>query len=156
MDPIQFLNECGVVLESGRGPRPNLAEAVAGERIRGNWWGHRKGREIFKATRAARDSDEVLVCRLVDGKITYVHRRLWPAIVRLAQFLDKNGISALREEHSSSGAHRVRTIPFPLWVPADVHKTAQNLSEEEACLQVGEWIKPYLRKTAMGPKGRVD
>jgi hypothetical protein len=98
MDPIQFLNECGVVLESGRGPPPNLAEAVAGEPIPGNWWGHKKGREIFRA-RAARDSNEVLVCRLVDGKITYVHCRLWPAIVRLAQFLDANGISALREEH---------------------------------------------------------
>ena len=156
MDPIQFLNECGVVLESGRGPRPNLAEAVAGEPIRGNWWGHKKGREIFRATRAARDSDEVLVCRLVDGKITYVHRRLWPAIVRLAQFLDKNRISALREEHSSSGAHRVRTIPFPLWVPGDVRKTAQSLSEEDACLQLGEWIKPYLRKRTMGARGPVD
>ena len=156
MDPIQFVNECGVVLESGRGPRPNLAEAVAGEPIRGNWWGHKKGREIFRATRAARDSAEVLVCRLVDGKITYVHRRLWPAIVRLAQFLGKNGISALREEHSTSGAHRVRTIPFPLWVPHDVRKTAQHLSEEDACLQLGEWIKPYLRGRTIGAQRPVD
>ena len=156
MDPIQFVNEHGIVLEGGRGPRPNLAEAVAGEPIRGNWWGHKKGREIFRATRTARDSDEVLVCRLVDGKITYVHRRLWPAIVRLAKFLDNNGISAVREEHSSSGAHRVRTTPFPLWVPGDVRKTAQNLSEEDACLQLGEWIKPYLRKKTIGTQGPVD
>ena len=94
--------------------------------------------------------------RLVDGKITYVHRRLWPAIVRLAQFLDKNGIAALREAHSSSGAHQVRTIPFPLWVPGDVRKTAQNLSEEDACLQLGEWIKPYLRERTIDAQRPID
>jgi len=95
---------------------------------------------------SVRDSDDILVCRLVGGKITCVHRRLWPAIVRLARFLDKKSINALREEHSSSGAHRVRTIPFPRWVSTGVRKTANNLSEENACLQLGEWIKPYLRR----------
>src|SRR5215831_856063 len=147
MDPIPFVNEHGVVLEGGRGPRPNLAEAMAGEPIRGNWWGHKKGPAIFRATRAVRDSDQILVCRLVGGKITYVHRRLWPAIVRLAKFLDKKGISALREEHSPSGAHMIRATPFPRWVPADVQLAAKNLSEEQACFQLGNWIKPYLRRT---------
>jgi hypothetical protein len=145
MYPIQFVEQHGVVLEAGRGPRPNLAEAVAGERIHGNWWQHKKGRTIFRATRAVRDSDQILVCRLVGGKFTYVHRRLWPAIVRLATFLDKKAISALREEHSSSGAHRVITIPFPRWVPTDVRLAAKSLSQEEACLQLGDWIRPYLR-----------
>ena len=152
MDPIRFVEQHGVVLEGGRGPRPNLAEAVAGERIRGNWWGHTKGRAIFTATRLVRDSDQILVCRMVDGKITYVHRRLWPAIVRLADSLQKNMISALREEHSPSGAHRVRTILFPRWVPTDIRRAAKNLSEKEACLQLGDWIKPYLHKKQRSSK----
>ena len=146
MDPVQFVEQHGVVLEAGRGPRPNLAEAVAGERIHGSWWGHKKGQAIFNATRAARDSDQILVCRLVRGKITYVHRRQWPAIVRLAKSLDKKAISALREEHSPSGAHRTRTVPFPRWVPTDVRRAAEKLSEEQAYLQLGDWIKPYLRR----------
>jgi len=86
------------------------------------------------------------VCRLLGGKITYVHRRLWPAIVRLANFLDKKTLAALREEHTPSGAHRVRTIPFPLWVPPEVRQAAVNISEEEARLQLGAWIRLYLRK----------
>ena len=135
------------MLEAGSGPRPNLAEAVAGERIRGSWWGHKKGQAIFNATRTARESDQILVCRLVRGKITYIHRRQWPAIVRLAKSLDQKAISALREEHSPSGAHGTRTIPFPRWVPADVRRTAEKLSEDEACLQLGNWIKPYLRRS---------
>jgi hypothetical protein len=146
MDPIRFVEQQGVVLEGGRGPRPNLAEAVAGEQINGGWWGHKKRRAIFRATRTVRDCDEVLVCRLVGGKITYVHRRLWPAIVRLANSLDKKTLAALREEHTPSGAHRVRTIPFPRWVPTEVRRAAENISEEEALRQLGDWIRAYLRR----------
>ena len=152
MDPIQFVEQHGVVLEAGRGPVPNLAEAVAGGPIRGSWWAHEKGRAIFRATRAVRDCDQILVCRLVGGKITYIHRRLWPAIVRLAQCLDKKTISALREEHTRSGAHKVGTVPFPRWVPMDVRRAAKNLSEEDAYTQLGDWIEPYLRKTQRGPQ----
>ena len=145
MNPIRFVERHGVVLEGGRGPRPTLADAVAGEPIRGSWWGHKKGREVFRATRAVRDCDQVLVCRLVGGKITYVHRRLWPALVRLSSFLDKKTLSAIREEHTPSGAHRVRTIPFPRWVPAEVRKAAKEISDDEAQLQLGAWIGLYLR-----------
>jgi hypothetical protein len=146
MDPIRFVEQHGVVLEGGRGPRPNLAEAVAGEQIKGGWWGHRKGRTIFRATRTVRDCDQVLVCRLVGGKITYVHRRLWPAIVRLANSLDKKTLAAIKEEHTPSGAHRVRTVPFPRWVPPEVRQAAEDISEAEARLQLGDWIKPHLRR----------
>ena len=146
MDPIRFVEQHGVVLEGSRGPTPSLAEAVAGERIHGNWWGHRKGREIFRATRTVRDCDQILVCRLVGGKITYVHRRLWPAIVRLAKSLDQKTLAALQEEHTPSGAHRVRTIPFPRWVPPEVRQAAKSISEEEAHLQLGDWIRLYLRR----------
>ena len=146
MDPIRFVEQHGIALEAGRGPVPNLAEAVAGERISGSWWKHKQARAIFQATRAVRDCDQVLVCRLVGGKITYVHRRLWPALVRLANFLDKKTLAALREEHTQSGAHRLRTIPFARWVPPEVRKVADNISEEEARRQLGDWVGAYLRR----------
>jgi len=150
MDPIRFVEQHGVVLEGGRGPRPNLAEAVVGEPVLGSWWGYKKGRAIFRATRTVRDCDKVLVCRLVGGKITYVHRRLWPAVVRSASSLDKKTLAALQEGHAPSGAHRVCPIPFPRWVPPEVRQAAENISEEEAHLQLGDWIKLYLRKGHRG------
>src|SRR6516165_6214899 len=81
-DPVQFVAQNGVVLASGKGPAPSVAEAVAGEPIRGSWWGHAKGSEIFHALGALDDSPDVLCFKLIDGKNTYVHRRLWPALVR--------------------------------------------------------------------------
>ena len=150
MDPIRFVEQHGVVLEGSHGPRPSLAEAIAGEPVHGSWWGHKKGRGIFRATRTVRDCDQILVCRLVSGKITYVHRRLWPAIVRLANSLDKKTLAAIKEEHTPSGAHRLRTISFPRWVPPEVRQAAGNISEEEAHHQLGDWIKLCLRKGHRG------
>src|ERR1700682_485401 len=81
---IAFVQANGIVLESGRGAVPTLAEAIAGAPIRGTRWAHPKANTIFLCSRAIRKSANVLVCRLVGGKVTYVHRRLWPALVRVA------------------------------------------------------------------------
>jgi hypothetical protein len=137
---LAFVRRHGVVLEGARGPVPNLAEAVVGARIRGSWWGHRKGKEIFWLTRAVRDSPEVLVCRLVGGKVTYVHRRLWPALVRLARAFGPADLGALQEVHTPRGRHELQVVPFPRWVPAAVKRQARRLSEPDAHAALGTWF----------------
>jgi hypothetical protein len=139
---LAFVRRHGVVLEgAARGPVPSLAEAVVGGPIRGSWWGHAKGHEIFWLTRAVRDSGDVLVCRLVAGKVTYVHRRLWSAVVRLAGRLAREDLAALREVHTRLGRHELRVVPFPRWVPADVKRQARRLSEAEARAALGPWCR---------------
>ena len=78
------LIEHGMLLQSARGPLPNVAELVAGEPIAGSWWGHPQGHAIFAALQSLDDSPDVVRMRLVNGKVTLVHRRLWPALVRVA------------------------------------------------------------------------
>jgi hypothetical protein len=65
---LAFVRKHGVVLMSARGPAPSLAEAIAGEPIRGSWWGHPMSHRMYAIFEAVRDSREVLVCRLVGGK----------------------------------------------------------------------------------------
>ena len=44
-DALAFVERHGIVLESARHAAiPSLAEAIAGEPIRGSWWAHPKGR----------------------------------------------------------------------------------------------------------------
>lgn len=129
---IAFVKSNGVVLESARGPVPTLAEAVAGGPIRGSWWGHSKANDIFLCSRAVRKSPDVLVCRLIDGKVSYVHRRLWSALVRLAGQFDAARLETIQEVHTPAGKHKVHTTTFLDWVPADVRRAAEELSEEEA------------------------
>ena len=49
-DPVGFVEQHGVVLAAARGPVPSVAEAIAGEPIRGSWWGHEKGSQIFRGS----------------------------------------------------------------------------------------------------------
>src|SRR2546428_12763973 len=102
-DAIQFVKDRGIVLESGHGPVPNLAETIAGVPIRGSWWGHAKGQEIWKITRALREAREILVCRLVDGKVRHVHRRLGPARIKPGRRIHPGRRAAMRGVHLPSG-----------------------------------------------------
>jgi hypothetical protein len=129
---LAFVKKHGIVLQAARGPVPSFAEHVAGEPIKGSWWAHAHGHEIFALAEAVTASDDVLVCKLVDGKITYVHRRLWPALVKLAARFDKSLLARVDDEHTANGAHRSTSTPFPKWVPDAVRRDAAALSVADA------------------------
>ena len=136
-----FIGKHGVVLESAAGPVPSLAVAIAGGPIRGSWWSHSRSHEIFEITQAIRNNEDVLVCRLVNGKVTFVHRRLWPALVRAANRFPKKQLAQVHEVHSHSGSHVIKEVAFPQWVPAEVTTEASQLSEEEAIRELGGWCE---------------
>ena len=141
---IAFVRRHGVVLESAHGPVPSIAEEIAGERIRGSWWSHAKSNEIFRVTRGIRESPDTLVCRLVDGKITYVHRRLWPALVAAAGRFPTKRLSQIVEEHTSSGKHVTRETPFPQWVSVSAAEEAEQLDERKALSALGDWAQKVV------------
>jgi hypothetical protein len=149
---LAFIERHGIVLQAARGPVPSLAVEIAGGPIRGSWWGHPKGREIFRITQAVSDSPDVLVCKLIDGKITYVHRRLWPALVKMASRFPKNRLARVREEHTASGKHVVRTEPFPRWVPEEARVESEKITVEDAEFSLSLWERAAPRSAS--PTGR--
>ncbi len=140
-EAIQFVETHGIVLESAHGSLPCLVEEIAGERIRGSWWSHPKAHNIHRLTENVRNSNLVHVCRLAGGKVTLVHRRLWPALVRVANRLPKERLAAIREIHTETGRHIVQEIPFPDWVPPEVTEEAQVLEEDAAVSALGQWLR---------------
>ena len=136
VDPMTALIKHGMLLQSAHGPLPNVAEMIAGEPIRGSWWNHPASRSIFDALNQLAESPDVVRMRLVNGKVTLVHRRLWPALVRIADRFPAKNLAAIHEEHTASGAHRVQTEAFPDWVPHDVLQAADALSVEDALTEL--------------------
>ncbi len=145
-EALAFVREHGIVLVSAKGVVPRLTEAIVGEPIKGSWWGHARSHHIFAVLGEVTDSSEVLVCRLLDGKVTLVHRRLWPALVRLADTFSPQQIAQVREQHTASGRHITRELPFPEWVPLEVRKQAMALSEDEARDALGHWTQAVSKK----------
>jgi hypothetical protein len=136
---MSFVREHGVVLASAKGPVARLAEVVTGESIKGSWWAHAKSHQIFAILQHVGESPDILVCRLVNGKVTLVHRRLWPALVRVAHRFQSNQLAQVRQEHTARGNHVSREVPFPDWVPPEIMEEARRLAEQQALSALGRW-----------------
>lgn len=63
----------------------SVSRLVLGSPIKGSWWGHPQGRAIWLITERLADHRDVLVVKLLAAKVTYVHRRLWPAFYTVAR-----------------------------------------------------------------------
>jgi hypothetical protein len=141
-EALAFVRAQGVVLVSAKGSGPSLVEAIAGHAIKGSWWAHVEAKRIYAILGAVTESEQVLVCRLVHGKITLVHRRLWPSLVRVANRLPPERLARVRQVHTASGRHENHETPFPQWVPVAVAEEASALGEPEALAALGPWLAP--------------
>jgi hypothetical protein len=151
---MAFVRDHGVVLASAKGPVPRLTEAIVGERIKGTWWAHPKSHQIFAVLQSVSSSEDILVCRVVGAKITLVHRRLWPALVRVATRFEPSQIAQVRDQHTPSGRHVSLEVAFPKWVPPDVGKKAEHIAEQDALAALGPWtlsVKPPIKATRRAP-----
>jgi hypothetical protein len=140
-EALAFVEARGVVLASAKGPVARMSEVIIGEPIHGSWWGHPQGDEIYRVLSFLQESPDVLVCRVVDGKVTLVHRRLWPALIRAADRFAPERLARVEQEHTPTGRHVNHETPFPLWADRDVRDAAERLSESEALDALGEWAR---------------
>jgi hypothetical protein len=139
---MAVLVEHGMLLESARGPIPNVAELVAGEPVSGSWWSHPRSHDIFEAINVLADSPDVVRLRLVRGKVTLVHSRLWPALARLEDRFPASALAAIIQEHTESGAHRTTSVPFADWLPPRVRHAGAQLTEAQALGHLPEPLRP--------------
>jgi hypothetical protein len=68
----------------------------------------------------------------VQGKITYVHRRLWQALVRLLKQISAEGLGKIQKVRTSKGKHELQIVPYPRWVPAEVKVLARGMNKTGA------------------------
>lgn len=134
---LEFVRRHGVVLISARGPVPTLTHAIAGEAIKGSWWGHPQGKRIFALLQHVCDHEDILTCRLVDDKLTLVHRRLWPVLAAAAPAIEPSRLCRVDQEHSASGRHANIETPFPAWLPLDAAREAAAIAPAQALADLG-------------------
>ncbi|HUY39916.1 MAG TPA: hypothetical protein VMV13_13860 [Candidatus Binataceae bacterium] len=81
---LAAIRELGVLLETDRA-FPSMVALAAGGPVKGTWWAHPLANEIYMMGQRLMDERDVLLIRLVTGKMTYVHRRLWPPLYAIAR-----------------------------------------------------------------------
>jgi len=61
----------------------SLVAEIAGGPVKGSWWGHPRGKLIYRIATELEESGAVLTTKLVNGKVTFVHCKLWPPLLRI-------------------------------------------------------------------------
>jgi hypothetical protein len=139
---LAWIRELGVVLQSARGPVPNVAQFIAGDTIVGSWWGHPAGKEIYAVLRELDDHPDLVATRLINHKVTWLHARVWPSVVRVSDVLGVERLAAIHSEHTASGTHRSFDAPYPSWVPEATFIAARALSVQEAFANLPACVGP--------------
>ena len=78
------LKEHGLLLQTDAN-LPNVCALVAGAPVRGSWWAHPLSHEIFRVNSELAEHPDVLVNKLISGKITYLHRALWSTVIAIGR-----------------------------------------------------------------------
>jgi hypothetical protein len=114
---LENLQKGGLLLTQDR-TFPNVVAIVTGESLRGSWWTHPRCHEVFACLNAIAADPNVLVTKLIQGKVTFVHRRLWGSVLSVAMARDRwqmEGLSrdagALLEEVERKGTIQTSGLP---------------------------------------------
>lgn len=82
-DVFRALKKWGLLLESD--PKlPSVCRIITGEPMKGSWWSHPMAQTIFQVNERLDDHPDVLIAKLLAGKVTFVHRQCWPALLAVA------------------------------------------------------------------------
>jgi hypothetical protein len=63
--------------------RPNAIEIVTGQFPRGSWWSHPRAHDIYGILQSVERHRDVLLAKLLSGKVSLIHRELWPALMTI-------------------------------------------------------------------------
>ena len=59
---------------------PSVSHLVTDKPMRGSWWSDALAHTIFAVSEMLEDHPDVLIMKLISGKVTFVHRELWNRI----------------------------------------------------------------------------
>lgn len=77
------LTELGFLLVSGS-EVPDVRTLITGETAKGSWWADPAAHEIFAVNELLEDHPDVIITKLISGKVTFVHRELWRKLFAVA------------------------------------------------------------------------
>ena len=118
-DVLRELNKWGLLLESD--PKlPSVCTIITGEPMKGSWWSHPLAQTIFQVNARLDDHPDVLIAKLLAGKVTFVHRQFWPALLAVA---------------TSKGPWQMRNLPDTSQKVLKFLKNAESVRSDE--LKIG-------------------
>lgn len=142
-DLLDHLQEFDLLLDADA-KFPSITGLVVGDAIPGSWWAHPRAHEMFRLACQLRHHPDVLMVKLISGKVTLVHRPLWPAVYAIGtarepwqmQGLSKEARALLKkvdkEKKVFSSGDPVRELETRLLVHSESVHTESGAHKKEA------------------------
>jgi hypothetical protein len=77
---------------------PSVAFSIAPIKRKGSWWSYPEAHTIFAVNNMLEDHPDVLIMKLISGKVTFVHRELWGRIYSIGVAREDWQMQALSSE----------------------------------------------------------
>jgi hypothetical protein len=61
--------------------RKSAIQILTGAPPRGSWWSHPAAHQLYEILQGVEEHPDLLSTKLLSGKVTFVHRTLWPALL---------------------------------------------------------------------------
>lgn len=61
--------------------RKSAIQILTGAPPRGSWWSHPEASKLYRILQGVESNPDLLSTKLLSGKVTFVHRSLWPALL---------------------------------------------------------------------------
>lgn len=144
---LDFVHDNQIVAESAKGlPVPSLVRHMVGEDYSGGWWSLKNSSTIFNALQLLRERQEVLVCRLAKGKVTFVYEDSLLPLASLSERFPAGALDKFEEQHLPDGRHASVYVPVDVWWSTSKLARAPLLSEADALARLDSLV-PGLGRT---------
>jgi hypothetical protein len=123
---------------------PSVVGIITGESLSKSWWSHPRAQMIFDCLQSIEET--AIAVNLIAGKVTFVHRRLWPAIVAVGSSRQRwqRGAKTIKEKrerliayaeevHTPAGKHEMRLQP---WSEFARNRGVVTISVEAARMEI--------------------
>ncbi len=124
---------------------PSVCSLITGAPVRGSWWSHPLAHSIFYVNGQIADHRDVLITKLISGKVTFVHRNLWSEILAIGTARERwqtkdlsPAARSMLKLVSEQGSLRTDEIPWPRPVKGKPGDAAREL-EQKLLVRTGEF-----------------
>jgi hypothetical protein len=91
---VEVVSELGLLFLSDP-KRRNAIQILTGEYPRGSWWSHPAANQIYATLQRVEAHADLLSTKLLAGKVTFIHRKLWPALLAVVTGREPWQVAAL-------------------------------------------------------------
>src|SRR5215467_11117714 len=108
MKLVDWVRDRGIVTLTPEIGVSSLVAKIGGAKIPARWWSASNANRIYKAYMGLVEDADILATKLVKGKVTLIHRRLWPELIRLT--MDSNWRASVLKQLAPSPRHLLQKV----------------------------------------------